>query len=319
MTAEIIPFTTEQAWLDERAKDVTSTESAALFGLSPYVTRFDLWHRKKSGIAPVFESNERMECGNFLESGIAALLARRNGWEIRPMKDYRRIPGERTGSSFDFEILNHPEGPAHLEIKNVDFLAFRDGWIEHDDGEFEAPQHIELQVQHQMMVSGYPRAFIGALIGGNRPIVIERLRDDAVIAAIRHRIKQFWRDVDDGIEPPPLMPEDAEAVIRMNQFAEPGKILDASTDEKIASLVEKYKQLTATRDTADEDAKAIKAELLIAIGDAEKVLLPGWTISAGMVADTPPTVITTDMVGQTYGGRKGFRNMRINKRKEAGK
>lgn len=317
MTAQIIPFTTEQAWLAERAKDITSTESAALFGLSPYVTRYELWHRKRGNLQTDFATNDRMLWGNRLEAAIAHGIADEQGWQIQPMKDYRRIEGERTGSSFDFEILNHPDGPAHLEIKNVDYLAFRDGWLEHDDGTVEAPAHIEMQVQHQMLVSGYERSFIGAFIGGNRYVIIERLRDADVIAAIRHRIRQFWRDVDDGIEPPPLMPEDAAAVIRLNQFAEPGKIVDATDDANIAALVDRMHQASTAKKRAEEDEKVAKAELLAAIGDAEKVLLNGWSISAGTVADTPPTVITADMIGQTYGGRAGYRGCRLNKRKDA--
>lgn len=315
MTAEIIPFTTEADWLKHRLADVTSTESAALFGMSPYVTRYELWHRKKSGQAPAFDSNERMDWGTRLEAAIAYGIAEEQGWQVRPMKDYRRIAGERTGSSFDFEILNHPLGPAHLEIKNVDYLAYRDGWLVDEDGSIEAPEHIEVQIQHQMLVSGYPRTFIGALIGGNRGIVIERLRDEPVIAAIRHRIKEFWQSVGAGIEPDPIMPEDAAAVIRLNQYAEPGKILDATTDENITALVTKLATANAAKKLAEEDAEVTKAELLIAIGDAEKVLLAGYSVSAGTVQDSEPTIITADMIGQTYGGRRGFRNCRLYPRK----
>lgn len=316
MNALVIPFTTESAWLEARKADITSTESAALFGLSPYLTHFELWHRKRTGIVPDFEVSDRMRWGNRLEAAIAAGIAEEQGWTIAPLKDYMRLPAERIGSSFDFVITNHPDGPAHLEIKNVDALAYRDGWIIDEDGMAEAPPHIEMQVQHQMLVSGFQRAYIGALVGGNRGIIIERQRDEPVIAAIRRQIKLFWKSIELGAEPAPIMPDDAEAVIRLNQHAEPGKILDASSDEKIASLVAEYKRLTAERDTADEAAKVLKSELLIAIGDAEKVLLDGWTISAGLVAETPPTLITAEMVGTTYGGRKGFRNCRITKRKE---
>jgi putative phage-type endonuclease len=319
MTAQIIPFTTESEWLQHRLADVTSTESAALFGMSPYVTRFDLWHRKKTGIVPEFETNERMECGNFLEPGIAAMIASRHGWQIRPMKDYRRLPGARIGSSFDFEILNHPDGYAHLEIKNVDYHAYKDGWLIDEDGSIEAPVHIELQVQHQMLVSGYPRAFIGALVGGNQVLVIERVRDEPVIAAIWHKIAEFWQSVDAGIEPEPIMPEDAAAVIWMHQHAEPGKVLDASGDEKIASIVARLAAANKAKKLAEEDAEVAKAELLMSIGDAEKVLLAGYSISAGSVQDSVPTVITADMVGTTYGGRKGYRNCRLYPRKEATK
>lgn len=314
MATEILPFTDEQTWLAARQRDVTSTESAALFGMSPYVTHFELWHRKRSGTAPEFKTNERMRWGTRLEAAIAHGIAEEQGWEIRPMKEYMRDPDARLGSSFDFVITNLGE-PVHLEIKNVDYLAFRDGWIEHEDGSIEAPEHIEIQVQHQMAVSGFKRAFIGAFIGGNRGVVIERERDEDVIRAIRAKVAEFWRTVDAGEEPDPVMPEDAEAVIRMHQYAEPGKILDASGDEEIARLVTEYKAACVARDRADEDAKVLKAELLERIGDAEKVLLPGFTISASMIADTPPTLITAEMVGTSYGGRKGYRNLRVTQKK----
>ena len=216
-------------------------------------------------------------------------------------------------------ITNLPDGPVHLEIKNVDYLAFRDGWIEHDDGSIEAPEHIEMQVQHQMAVSGYKRSFIGAFIAGNRGVVIERERDEDVIAAIKAKVSGFWYTVDNSVEPDPVMPGDAEAVIRLNQYAQPGKILDAGADADIASLVTDYKHAAKMADHWEEDKQVCKAKLFEAIGDAEKVLLEGWTISAGIQAETPPTLITADMVGKTYGGRKGFRNLRINPKKGTAK
>ncbi|CAB4199804.1 COG5377 Phage-related protein, predicted endonuclease [uncultured Caudovirales phage] len=310
----IIPHTTEQAWLEARKQDVTSTESAALFGMSPYMTLFDLWHRKRSGVVPEFKTNERMKWGNRLEAAIAHGIAEENGWEISPMKDYMRDPDLRLGSSFDFVITSFGL-PVHLEIKNVDYLAFRDGWIEHDDGSVEAPEHIEMQVQHQMAVSGFKRSFIGAFVGGNRYALIERERDEAVIAAIRAKVGEFWLSVDAGEEPSPVMPGDAETVIRLNQYAQPGKLIDATGDTNISALVLEYKRLGALEATAKEDKEVVKADLLKAIGDAEKVLLKGWTISAGLQAETPETIITAEMIGKTYGGRKGFRNLRINARK----
>lgn len=309
---EIHSYTSEKEWLALRTKDITSTESAALFGMSPYVTHFDLWHRKRTGIVPEFEVNERMLAGQFLEPAIAALIAHRQGWQIQPMKTYQRLAVIRAGSSFDFEIIGGE--PTHLEIKNVDYMAFRDGWLI-EDGFVEAPAHIEMQVQHQMMVSGYRKSFIGALIGGNRIELIERERDEKVIAAIRHRIAEFWQSIADGREPDPIMPSDADAVIRMNAFAEPGKILDAGSDEKITALVQRYKAQSAQAKQAEEDAKVTKAELLTAIGDAEKVLLNGYSISAGIVADSPGTLVTQEMVGTFVNPRRGYRNCRIYERK----
>ena len=36
----------EAEWLAMRRQDVTSTETAALFGLSPYTTAFEVWHQR---------------------------------------------------------------------------------------------------------------------------------------------------------------------------------------------------------------------------------------------------------------------------------
>lgn len=318
MAVEIITPRDEAHWLQMRKQDVTSTESAALFGMSPYVTHYDLWHRKRSGVVPEFVVTDRMKWGNRLESAIAHGIAEEQGWKIAPMKDYFRLVGERTGSSFDFVITSLGE-PAHLEVKNVDYFAFREGWIEHDDGTIEAPEHIEMQVQHQMMVSGFKRAFIGAFIAGNRGVVIERERDEGVIASIKHKIAEFWASVDGGHEPSPVMPGDAEAVIRLNQYARPGKVLDATADSFIAGMVQQYKDASVREKHAAEDKEVAKAYLLEAIGDAEKVLLADWTISASLQAETPGTIITADMVGDSYGGRKGFRALRINPKRGAAK
>ena len=315
MPTEIITPSDQAHWLQLRTQDVTSTESAALFGMSPYVTHFDLWHRKRSGQVPEFKANERMKWGSRLEAAIAAGIAEEMGWTIEPLKTYWRDPDLRIGSSFDFVITNLPEGPAHLEIKNVDYLAFRGGWLEHDDGSIEAPEHIEMQVQHQMSVSGFARSFIGAFVAGNRFEIIERQRDEDVIRAIRAKVAEFWRTVDAGQEPDPVMPQDAAALIRLNAYAEPGKILDASGDATIAKLLDDYRSAKALAKEHEEDAEIAKALLLEAIGDAEKVLLPGFSISAGMVADSPGTLITADMVGTYTGSRKGYRNLRITAKK----
>lgn len=314
MATEIIIPSNHEHWLQLRTQDVTSTESAALFGMSPYITRFELWHNKRAGTQSAFSPNERMQWGNRLEGAIALGIAEDHGWDVLPMKEYMRDPDLRIGSSFDYVITNVDDGPAHLEIKNVDLYAFKDGW-EEDDWGLQAPEHIEMQVQHQMLVSGFKTAYIGALIGGNRTVLLKRERDEEVIASIKSRIAKFWDSVDAGHEPAPSMPEDAEAMIRLHQYAQPGKILDASNDANIASLVARIRVAKTQKANAEEDEKIAKAELLAAIGDAEKVMGSDWTISAGQVADTPPTLITADMVGTSIGGSSGYRSLRINTRK----
>lgn len=318
MNRVAIPYTTEADWLAHRVNDLTSTDIAALFGLSPYKTAFELWHEKKAGQRVELAENDRMKWGKRLEATVAAGIADDQGWAILPMKEYIRIPELRIGSSFDFRILSTlvDDDPNDdiLEIKTVDWLAFRDGWTI-DEGFIEAPPHIEIQVQHQMLVSGLRRAFIGVMVGGNDIRIIERLADDEVHAGIIAKAREFWQSISANAAPEPVMPDDAEAVIRMHQYAEPGKLFDARNDASVASLVREYHQFGQAKADAEEQQKVRKAELLQRVGDAEKVLLDGYSVSCGLVGPSQGTLVTPGMVGTYVGGRAGYRLLRVTAKK----
>jgi len=316
MIRQTITPDNEAHWLALRREDLTSTDIAALFGLSPYKTHFELWHEKKACARVEFVENERMKWGKRMESTVAQGIAEDQGWAVRPFKDYMRIEGLRVGSSFDFRIVgtggffagsdNHPEpdaGDAILEIKCVDFLQFRDGWTI-DEGFIEAPAHIELQAQHQMLVSGLKRAYIGVMVGGNDIRVIERAADPQVHAGILAAARDFWKSIDENNPPPPVMPDDAEAVIGMYQFAEPGKLLVAQDDAELLALVREYSEFKSVSNNAAEQAKVRQAEILQRIGHHEKVLLPGFNVSAGMVG---PATVSYE--------RAGYRNFRVTEKK----
>lgn len=288
----------EAHWLSLRTVDLTSTDIAALFGLSPYKTHYELWHEKKSGERAPFNENDRVKWGKRLESTVAQGIAEDQSWLVRPMKEYVRLPDLRLGSSFDFRIMSVDGVPmlmpnqsladfdspndAHLEIKCVDFLAYRDGWTV-EEGFIEAPPHIEIQVQHQMLVSGLERAYIGVMVGGNRIEVIERQADPDVQAGILARAAEFWTSIDDNAPPEPVMPDDATAIIRMNQFAEPGKFRDMRGDANLATLLREYQQFGAVKADAEECQEVRKAAILQLIGDAEKVISDVGKVSAGIV------------------------------------
>ena len=56
-TIEKIEFVNTESWLQERMKDITSTEVSALYGLSPYLTEYELFHTKKDGVVVRIEEN----------------------------------------------------------------------------------------------------------------------------------------------------------------------------------------------------------------------------------------------------------------------
>jgi putative phage-type endonuclease len=330
MHREFILPRDEQHWHALRAQDLTSTDIAALFGMSPYATAIDVWHNKRDGVTASIPDNERMKWGRRLESVVARGIAEDQGWLAIPFKEYGRIMIARIGSSFDFMAINapppdydglawFPEKPKPgvtflLEIKTVDALAYRNGLTVEDDF-IEAPAHIELQLQHQLLVSGLRVGYIGALIGGNRVELLRREADDEVHAAILKRAAEFWRSIKAGTPPPVVTADDARAFIRRATTISPGTLLDWRGDAEPQAMLSAYQDAKRAAKEAEDAADVLKAELLARIGDAERVMWDGGTISCGYTAGSPGTTITADMVGTTIGARAGYRQFRVNSKR----
>ncbi len=297
---EIIYPASEQAWLDLRKKDITSTEIASLFGLSRWSTAFETWHHKHDKTTPAFEEKECIAWGKCLQDAIAKKIAADNGWDIRPMNEYIRAPERRLGASFDYAIGTH----GVLEIKNVFSLQFQDGWIV-DGKDIEAPPDIEIQLQQQLALSERRVGYIGALVGGNRLVLLEREPNTKVIDAIYERTAAFWDSVDQHREPTPNFVEDSEFICQLYGAAHKQKVWDGRGNLELAGLAMDYRTLATQIKMAEEQRKAIKAEILMKIGDAGKVLGDEFSISAGEIKET--TV-------ETY-VRKGHRDFRVSWKK----
>lgn len=310
--------TSESEWLDMRKQDLTSTECAALFGCSPYQTMFELWHTKKGTYERKFDdNNDRIKWGKRLEAPIAAGVAEDYGVIVEPMKCYMRIPDVHMGSSFDFRIIGLcPDwngsddsvreafkkfGPGIMEIKNVDFIMFRDGWIV--DGDYiEAPPHIELQVQHQMEVADMEWCLITALVAGNTPRVIIRERDREVGSFIHQRNSDFWAL---HTAPSPDFERDSEIISRLYARND-GTSLDLSKNYHFSALCDAYKAAAADESAAKKRKDAAKAEITTIIGAAEKITADGYRVSAGTVKSTEVSYV-----------RDEYRNIRITATKPA--
>ena len=307
----------KKEWLAERAKDITSTEVSALFGIHGYgLTEFELWHRKKAGEIGEIEETKRMKWGNILQDSIAAGIAEDQGWKIRRMSEYRRMDGLRIGSSFDFGIKGNCEEVEGidmmeeyfglLEIKNVDSWIFKKEWLTEQD-KVEAPPHIELQAQHQLLVSGRAYIFIGALIGGNDLVLIERHPSPKIHAAILEKCAAFWKSIDENKPPEPNFATDAKFIASLYNYAAPGSVVSVAGDEQIKEMVERYRENGELIKAAEARRDEIKAKLLTIIGEAEKAEGGLFTISAGMVG---PQIIKEHT-------RKGFRMFKVTFKKGA--
>lgn len=212
MNREIIPFTTEEAWLENRKKDLTSTDIADLFGCG-YSNYEELFNRKLKGLDSTFVPNERSNWGKALEPAIATEFARINNWNIHKKSEYIRIPELRLGSSFDYSIyqeeriskdiklvpgmiyqIEYKKEIALMEIKNVGVDAYKRDW--NKGFTIEAPAKIEFQIQNELLVSGLSKCYLCVLVGGNQGIPLVREANPKIQQAIITKAAEFWRRID---------------------------------------------------------------------------------------------------------------------------
>jgi putative phage-type endonuclease len=306
-------------WLRLRTEDVTSTETSALFYLSPYSTAFELWHQKKNREIVEIQQTERMELGLAMEPVIVKVFSKRYGVKVRALNKYIRLPHARMGASFDYEVvglrddwegkdatfreLYREHGPGILEAKNVDLFIHRNQW---DADDQPVPTHIEIQVQHQLEVMQTRNwAVITPLVGGNQLLALPVMRDPKFGEALREKVVEFWSTIDRDEEPSPIMPDDADAVIALYQHAEPGKVADLRDNPTVTSLLQEYNFASELAKQADLQKRTARARLMEIVGDAEKVIADGYKVSAGIVAPTEIPAYT----------RKGYRSFRVTKAK----
>ena len=133
---------------DPTRQTISATESPALLGASPYLTRWMLWQRFANGIEPEREESSRMDWGKAMQPLIIKRVAQDRKLEVFP-NDESYVRRGLLGCTRDATIISPDHGPGALEIKCVfDYEQWGRKW----KGGAEVPREIEIQLQQQMLV-----------------------------------------------------------------------------------------------------------------------------------------------------------------------
>lgn len=185
-------------WLLQREKGIGASEAATVLGLSKWSSPFQLWSRKVGLTESTVEETENMYWGRRLESIIADEYMHRTGNKIEDL-------GE-------FTICQHPKYPFMLATLDrlfcdADSLQYGDleckatSSFNREEWENEPPIYYQVQVQHQLAVTGLQKAVIAVLIGGNRFDWVEVPRNDAFIEMLIQKETEFWQMVESETAP----------------------------------------------------------------------------------------------------------------------
>ena len=268
----------DEQWHELRKRNIGGSDIAALFGASPYCTEFTLWAEKAGITERQDEENSKMRLGKYLEQYIALELGRELGWTVERSKEYHLHPSiTGMGCTLDFDIVDHEWGPGICECKCVfDYADYMEHWS--DD---RAPPHIELQVQHQLAVTGRSWAAIAVLVmqTGTIQSAIIRRPIPQVIADIEHKVTMFWESVKAGQRPEPTGTDAELAIMRLIwPKREPRKILENPSVD-LANEASLYQWASEHLAGIERQKTASKAKLLAAAEDAELLRIPGFNVN----------------------------------------
>jgi predicted phage-related endonuclease len=132
--------------------------------------------------------------GQRMEPLIADELRDRSGFEVRPEHRTLAHPTDTfVQANLDgWVCVDGVWGPA--EFKNVGTWA-ADQWLD------EVPLKYQVQIQHQMYVTGAEVACAAALVGGNQFLWTTLDRNDEFIGAMVEKLRIFWDMVESNVQP----------------------------------------------------------------------------------------------------------------------
>jgi putative phage-type endonuclease len=265
----------------DRSTYLGSSDIAAVMGLSPWRTAYEVFEGKQEGFV-AFEDPDKAKIlrrGVRFEPVILDMLQEETGVWITG-RNVRHVDHQYPFLACEIDAEATDEETGHIsnvEIKSVSPWAAADWGAEGTD---EIPLYYACQVMFSLMVTGRQYATVAALIGSDDLRVYRIDRDEELISYIRKAAVDFWtNNVLANVPPTPKSSEDASKVLsRFEGFAWVGNEVVWKQVRILKGVKEAQKRLEAAREgleiavkTAIANAASERGEK----GDSKKFAILG--------------------------------------------
>lgn len=266
-------------WLAVRKRGIGSSDAAAAVGLNPYKSPLELWMEKtgRDGALPKADPHDEespLYWGTLLEPIVAAHYSRRSGNRVRRVNAVLQHPEPQLSwmlANLDREVLGAGDVQI-LECKTAGLNGAR-LWKE------GVPEYVQLQVMHQLAVTGKQAADVAVLLGGQQLEIHRIERDERLIARLIRLEQQFWQYVVTDTPPPADGSASADAALRCLFPEDSGQRLDFTRDRQLSAA---FAELQAVREAlaAQEHREAqLKQTLQQAMGDASRAVFETGSVT----------------------------------------
>ena len=247
-------------WLAVRKQGIGSSDAAAAVGLNPYKSQLELWMEKtgRDESLPKLDPQDEESpayWGNVLEPIVAWHYSKRSGNRVRRINAVLQHPDPKLPwmlANIDREVIGADDVQI-LECKTAGINGAR-LWKE------GVPEYVQLQVMHQLAVTGKQAADVAVLLGGQHLEIHRIERDESMIARLVDLERLFWDYVVSDTPPPADGTDSAEAALRCLYPEDNGQILDFSQHMELATTyleLKSVRQSIAQQETLEAQLKQI--------------------------------------------------------------
>lgn len=256
-------------WLSIRKSGIGGSDAAAAVGLSPYKSRLELW-LEKTGRDEGLEQPDPTDTthpaywGTLLEPIVAAAYAQKTGRRVRKVNAVlQHAVHPFMLANLDREVVGAPDVQI-LECKTAGEYGarlWRDG----------VPEYVQLQVQHQLAVTGWNFADVAVLICGQQLEIHRIERDEALIAQLIVLEGRFW-DLVKRDQPPDA--DGSESADRALRCLYPGtsSTIDFTENWELSRVLSDLVALKSRIKDQEAQAERLRQTLQQAMGDASEAL-----------------------------------------------
>lgn len=249
-----MPITEQQK--ERRKNYIGASDVAALFGLDPFRTPYDVFLEKTDKLERDRVATAALERGTFLESAILNWFTHATGFTITRNQFRSAKPaGIPLGSNCD-AIVNNNNCP--VEAKSQGAYATE---VWGDPGTDEMPDRVILQAHAQMICTATVFCYVPVYLPYRDFQLFQVELRQEISASIIERVSSFWDDNVQKDIPPKGLPS-LSVVKRVKR--QPNKVTEIDL-----ALVEAFEESKQAYGEAEIHKDEAQAAILAALGDAE--------------------------------------------------
>lgn len=257
-------------WLAVRKTGIGGSDAAAAVGLNPYKSMLELWLEKTGRDADLekpdpTDTTHPVYWGALLEPIVAAAYTQQTGNRVRKVNAVLRHPTVAFMlANLDREVVGAADAQI-LECKTTGEFGsrlWRDG----------VPEYVQLQVQHQLAVTGKQAAHVAVLLCGQKLDVHRIERDDELIARLIELEGRFWQYVESDAPPPADGSESADRALRCLFPRDAGTTVDFGDDRTLSAAFADLVTVRADIEVREQLESKLKQSIQQTMGDASRAV-----------------------------------------------